>query len=67
MNCVVATLNGDFNTLTDTCAIKHDYSRKTIMEGDQCRQLAVLDCVVFNNNLNGGNKNLGESLAVKTV
>lgn len=49
--------------LTDAYASKRDFSRKTNLEGDQCRQLAVPACVMFKNDENlGGNKNTGQLL-----
>lgn len=54
--------------LTDTRVIKHDFSRKTNIEDNYCRQLALLACVVFNDEKEeGGCKNIDEIMAKKTV
>lgn len=53
--------------VTDSLVIKRDFSRDTNMEDLQRRQLAVLACVVLNNDGKELNKNMGKILAVKGV
>lgn len=50
-------------TVTGSHRCSHEQTWQTNLEDDQCRQLAVLACVMFKNDENlGGDKNMGQLL-----